>query len=59
MVLFMENDDFDMEVSLWNLHSGYTNIHLTSIFFYIHCLQSILGTQKYGSSPPEVYSPSK
>ena len=33
MVLFMENDDFDMEVSLWNLHSGYTNIHLTSIFF--------------------------
>lgn len=58
MVLFVEND-FDMEVSLWSLHQV-IQIFIWQVFFFnIHCLQSILGTQKYSSSPPEVYSPSK
>ena len=48
----------------WKFHCGIfiqvIQIFIWQVFFlYIHCLQSILGTQKYGSSPPEVYSPSK
>lgn len=62
VILLVENAR--MPPSWWTLPGGifiqvYTNTHFDKYLLDVHYRQSILGTQKYSSSAPEVYRASE